>query len=156
MDEDLDTRPLIGRDLEDPVEFGERDLPGEDHPFESLPMGMEHPFPAGDRALGGGMAREFGNDIACDQGDAGILDEHGICPHRIQVTEVSGYLGKFPVMDQGIDCDIDSDTAHMRIRECLPEFLIIEIRTVFSCPEPFSAEIDGIGTGIDRGHKRVH
>ena len=49
-------------------------------------------------------------------------------------------------MDEGIDRYVDLCPAQVRIVYRPRQLLIAEIRTVFPCPEPFAAEIDGIGT----------
>jgi hypothetical protein len=95
------------------------------------------------------MERQVRHGLAGERGKTGVLHKDGIRTGSVQVHQVPGGISQFPVMDEGIDRDINPDTAGMGKPDRLLNLSRREIPGILPCAELFPAEVDRIGTGSD-------
>ena len=150
MHEDFDGHAALGADFGN---FLETQFAGriDAHSPQSFPElnGSQ----AGGIGLGADMNRNRGGDFPCQDENGGVGDDHPVGPDGRQFPEKTADACKVAVARVDIAGDISLDVAVMAIGNGGCQFIPAEITGVASQVEFVTAQINGIGTEMNRGFK---
>ena len=151
MGKDFEADTALPRLIRNAADFGKREFAGEDDPGKSHCGSPAHAPGIVDGHLGRGMERKSGYHLACQGGKTCILDEDRVRPDRVEPEQVVHGVSQFPVVDEGVDRDVDPDAMRMRFPDRVPDLVLGKVGGVFPGTEPFPAQVHRICPSRDGG-----
>ena len=126
-------------------------LPAHHHPGHAQVGGGFGPVQGVDGHLGAGVEGQVRRHLAAHPRHAQVLHQQGVHAHLADLIHQLGGLGQLPVVEEGVEGEIDLDPAEVAVLDGLLEGGFVEVDCVAAVVEVAIAQVDGVSTALDGG-----